>query len=340
MRHSLLALPLLIGTALFGAAVPAHADLNIGINIGVDMNRFPNLVLVPGYPVYYDPDAEANYFFYDGSYWVLDDDQWYASSWYDGPWEPVDDFDVPLFLLRVPVAYYRVPPSYFEGWRRDAPPRWGEYWGPQWQERHPHWDRWHRRDMPQPAPLPTYQRNFSGARYPHAPEQQRVIRDQHYHYAPHEAISRQVLTSTKVPPNRGSSPERDNPQPMRDHFDQPRAEQDRAPPQMSDQARGPYNRPERRAPAMQAPDVRSSPGPREHGPERRESTAMPAQNATPTHPVPGFERHAHPEAAPHPRPQPPAHEQGGHGKPEGEGAHHDNAHGNDHDNGPGGGHDR
>ena len=36
---------------------------------------------------------------------------------------------VPLFVLRVPVRYYRQPPAYFHGWRSDAPPRWGDHWG-------------------------------------------------------------------------------------------------------------------------------------------------------------------------------------------------------------------
>ena len=42
---------------------------------------------VPGYPVYYAPDIGGNYFFYDGRYWVYQDDNWYSSSWYNGPWD-------------------------------------------------------------------------------------------------------------------------------------------------------------------------------------------------------------------------------------------------------------
>ena len=67
---------------------------------------------------------------------------------------------VPLYVLRVPVRYYRQPPGYFRSWRDDAPPRWGERWGRDWEQRRPGWDRWDRSAAPAPAPLPTYQRKY------------------------------------------------------------------------------------------------------------------------------------------------------------------------------------
>ena len=56
------------------------------LNIGVDISEYPQLVLVPGFPVYYAPEVGANYFFYDGDFWIFQDDNWYSSPWYDGPW--------------------------------------------------------------------------------------------------------------------------------------------------------------------------------------------------------------------------------------------------------------
>jgi len=56
-----------------------------GISIGVNVPVYPNLVRVPGYPVYYAPNLNANYFFYDGLYWVFINGDWYASPWYNGP---------------------------------------------------------------------------------------------------------------------------------------------------------------------------------------------------------------------------------------------------------------
>ncbi|HMK73701.1 MAG TPA: hypothetical protein VK454_10210, partial [Myxococcaceae bacterium] len=132
-----------------------------------------------------------NYFFYDGLYWVFVNDGWYASSWYNGPWRVVAPASVPLFVLRIPVRYYRAPPVYFHGWTADAPPRWGEHWGPAWEERRRGWDHWDHHAVPAPAPLPVYQRQYSGARYPRAAEEQHAIRTENYHYQPHGAVAQQ-----------------------------------------------------------------------------------------------------------------------------------------------------
>ncbi len=175
---------------------PAVAQVSIGIglpsvSIGIDMPVYPTMVPVPGYPVYYAPSAGSNYFFYDGLYWVYEGDSWYASSWYNGPWTLQAPDLVPAFILRVPVRYYRHPPAYFAGWRRDAAPRWGEHWGGDWQRQHSGWDSWNRRAVPRPAPLPTYQRRYSGARYPQA-DQQRALHDRNYRYRPRDSTVRQA----------------------------------------------------------------------------------------------------------------------------------------------------
>ncbi|HEY8100892.1 MAG TPA: hypothetical protein VIF82_09060 [Burkholderiaceae bacterium] len=191
LRHLFIMLPM-----LFGSATAIHAQVSVGIglpgiNIGINMPVYPRLVLVPGYPVYYDPYVNANYFFYDGMYWVYQDDNWYASSWYNGPWQLVDPFYVPEFLLRIPVRYYHRPPPYFRNWRADAPPHWGEHWGRDWEARRSGWNRWDHRAAPRPAPLPNYQRQYSEGRYPRDAEQQRAIRSEQYRYQPHEAVTRQ-----------------------------------------------------------------------------------------------------------------------------------------------------
>lgn len=43
-------------------------------------------------------------------YWVFADDNWYVGYWYNGPWHIVYPDYVPVFLLRVPVYYYRHSP--------------------------------------------------------------------------------------------------------------------------------------------------------------------------------------------------------------------------------------
>jgi hypothetical protein len=172
----------------------SHVAVGIGypgVNIGINFSTYPDLVRIPGYPVYYAPRVDSNYFFYDGLYWVLQGDNWYVSSWYNGPWDTVGYYDVPAYVLSVPVRYYRQPPPYFRGWHADAPPRWGDHWGRDWEQRRSGWDRWDRGSAPAPAPLPTYQRNYSGDRYPRAVEQQHTIQSEYYRYQPREPVAQQ-----------------------------------------------------------------------------------------------------------------------------------------------------
>ena len=190
MRYLIIVLSMLLWSA-----VPAVAQVSIGIglpgvSIGINLPLFPELVRVPGYPVYYAPRLDSNFFFYDGMYWVYERDNWYASTWYNGPWALVSPESVPLYVLRIPVRYYRDPPMYFRGWRADAPPRWGQHWGNAWEQQRSGWDRWNRRSAPAPAPLPVYQRQYSGDRYPQA-EQQQAVRNENYRYRPREAVVRQ-----------------------------------------------------------------------------------------------------------------------------------------------------
>ena len=176
-----------------------------GISIGINLPVYPELVRVPGYPVYYAPRLDSNYFFYDGMYWLYQEDSWYASSWYNGPWALVSPGAVPLFILRIPVRYYRHPPAYFRGWSSDAPPRWGDHWGNDWEQSHRGWDSWNRRAVPAPAPLPIYQRQYSGNRYPRV-EQQQVLERQNYRYQPRDPVVRQHFQAQGVQSAPAASP--------------------------------------------------------------------------------------------------------------------------------------
>jgi len=180
---------------LFSSAASADLQMSVGIglpnvSIGINVPAYPEFVIVPGYPVYYAPRMEANFFFYDGLYWIYQDDNWYESSWYNGPWWLVDPYDVPLYLLRVPVRYYRMPPAYFIGWQFDTAPRWGDHWGRDWNQRKSGWDRWDHRSIPSPAPLPTYQRNYSGDRYPRQVERQKELRQKNYGFQSRDPVVR------------------------------------------------------------------------------------------------------------------------------------------------------
>ena len=195
MKYGLLRrAPLVLALMLGGVAAPALAEVGIHLNLG----GYPTLQRIPNYPVYYAPGVRSNYFFYDGLYWVFQDDDWYASSWYNGPWRLVDRYAVPDYILRVPVRYYRQAPVYFKSWRADAPPRWEERWGRPWVERRRDWDRWDHRSSPAPAPLPTYQRDYRGDRYPRAEEQRREIQSRSYRYRPHDPVAREHYDQSRI----------------------------------------------------------------------------------------------------------------------------------------------
>ena len=180
--------PLIIVLSMLFWSVTA-ATAQVSVSIGINVPSYPELVRVPGYPVYYAPGLNSNFFFYDGSYWVYERGNWYASSWYNGPWGLVSPMAVPLFVLRIPVRYYRAPPAYFYGWRPDGPPHWGQHWGHEWEQHRSGWDRWDRRAVPIPAPLPVYQRHYSGNRYPQGMRQEQ-IHNQHYRYQPRDPEAR------------------------------------------------------------------------------------------------------------------------------------------------------
>lgn len=180
---------IVLGILIAFAAPASQAQLSIrlatpNLSIGINLPAYPHLVLIPGYPVYYAPYLQINYFFYDGLYWVFQDGNWYASSWYDGPWAYVNPLDVPVFILRIPVRYYRHPPAFFRGWLADAPPHWATHWGRGWEQRRSGWNHWDRRAAPPPAPLPEYQRRYPRDRYPRQLERQRQLEQRYYRPRP------------------------------------------------------------------------------------------------------------------------------------------------------------
>jgi len=201
---------------LMGLTAPANAHLSTdtgrpSVSISTHLATFPKLIPVPGYPVYYAPQLHSNFFFYDGMYWVYKEGGWYASSWYNGPWIYVMPEAVPLFVLRIPVRYYQRPPVYFRSWRADAPPHWGEHWGNKWEQRRRGWNRWDHHAAPALAPLPIYQQQYSGNRYPQMRRQQ-ALQKRNYRYQPHDGMVRQHYqqqghANSIAPQPRGRAPE-------------------------------------------------------------------------------------------------------------------------------------
>jgi len=262
LRYGLVVLMLLLAMVTSAAA---QVSIGIGlpnVSIGINLPLFPEFARVPGYPVYYAPRVDGNYFFYDGMYWVYQDDNWYASSWYNGPWGYVDPDVVPLFILRIPVRYYRQPPVYFRGWQSNAPPRWGHHWGRDWEHHRRGWDRWNRRSVPAPAPLPVYQRKYSGERYPQV-EQQRDLRNKSYRYHPRDRAVRrhfeQVERRSNEPAQRGRQEAPPDRSPKQREIQRPAQEQN------APQQRGPAVQERRQQPGAERQEQR---GPESKGQER------------------------------------------------------------------------
>ena len=205
IRYGLIVLAMLLCSATSAAAEVSIGIWTPNVSIGINVPVYPRLVPVPGYPVYYAPQLHANYFFYDGMYWIYAGDGWYASSWYNGPWWLVEPYYVPLFILRIPVRYYMLPPVYFSGRRPNAPPRWGHHWGPEWERQRSGWDRWPRKSAPARAPLPDYQRQYSGERYPQV-EEQHTLRNRQYRYQPRDKAVREHYQQQLE--QRGPAPDR------------------------------------------------------------------------------------------------------------------------------------
>jgi hypothetical protein len=191
------------------AALLLAATLSAGAqqyyDIDVDLPAYPDMQPVPDSPVYYAPAVDSNYFFYDGLYWDYSNDGWYASTWYNGPWEFVDPIYVPTYLLWVPIRFYHRPPPFFRGWNRAGPPRWGEHWGQAWQAQH-NAHSGTRVDPAARAPLPSYQRQYPRAAYPRGP-QQYALHAQQYAYHPQTPAARQHYESRGIG-DHGGAPRR------------------------------------------------------------------------------------------------------------------------------------
>src|SRR5574341_1872058 len=118
MRRAMVLAGILAAACLPAAPAAARTDVHIGINLGAP----PQLVVVPGTPVYYAPALPHNYFFYGGQFYVFHNGGWFFGPTFNGPWGFIDVRYVPRPILAVPVQYYRAPPRH---WKKHGPPPWG-----------------------------------------------------------------------------------------------------------------------------------------------------------------------------------------------------------------------
>ena len=132
MRHVIVLTTILVAAAgsLLGV-IPAQAqNISVGINIGSPppppppfvVAAQPQLVVVPGSPVYYAPGLSFNYFAYGGRHYTFHDGSWFVAAGHKGPWTFIAVEKVPQPVLAVPVAYYKVPPGHSK--KEGGPPPW------------------------------------------------------------------------------------------------------------------------------------------------------------------------------------------------------------------------
>ena len=108
---------------LSGASARA-SDVKINIGLGVPsivLTAPPQLVVVPGTPVYYAPDVSANLFFYQGRYYTVANGVWSRAPAYSGPWAVIQIGHLPAPVVAVPVEYYKIPPGQL---KKHGPPPW------------------------------------------------------------------------------------------------------------------------------------------------------------------------------------------------------------------------
>jgi len=127
--------PVIIGAIVLAVVITVGAShAQTSVDLGINLPGPPHVVAIPGSPVAYAPNVNANSFFYDGAYYLFANSVWYESPGYNGPWVALAPEYVPAPLLGVPVQYYRLPLPAWRAWRREAPPRWEPRWGRRWEE--------------------------------------------------------------------------------------------------------------------------------------------------------------------------------------------------------------
>jgi hypothetical protein len=101
-------------------------SLRIGIDLGVPspppvvLAAPPQLVVVPGSPVFYAPGVSINFFAYGGRYFSFHEGAWFVAATYGGPWVTIGPGKVPEPVLAVPVAYYKIPPGHVKKMGQDG----------------------------------------------------------------------------------------------------------------------------------------------------------------------------------------------------------------------------
>lgn len=68
----------------------------------------PEIIVIPGSPVFVAPHPDVDIFFYDDYWWSPRGDRWYRSREYNGPWREMDHRYIPDYVRGAPRDYRSV----------------------------------------------------------------------------------------------------------------------------------------------------------------------------------------------------------------------------------------
>lgn len=160
-----------------GDALSHDVNVSFGINLpfppAIVVTRPPVLNVIPGTPVFYEPEVDRQLYFYSGNWYRLDDGYWFRAAYNNGPWVYLSPLNVPYVFRDLSPRYYRVPPR--EQYRaRWAPQR---YWRPMEGRHYGDRDEWYGHHDNHDG------RGFEGRRdWSHGRSNWRPVSDRHYEY--------------------------------------------------------------------------------------------------------------------------------------------------------------
>jgi hypothetical protein len=124
-----------LAALLVSAAMPARSEAAVSVGVSLHVGdpyqglslhfrSQPDMALIPASQVYYTRNYDHDLYRYGRSWYYVDDDCWYRSSSYNGPFVRIDVSSVPRQISNVPTRYRRAwggPPAHAPayGYRRN-----------------------------------------------------------------------------------------------------------------------------------------------------------------------------------------------------------------------------
>ena len=124
-----------LAALLLPAAIPARSEAAVSVGVSLHVGNpyrglslhfrsQPDMALIPASQVYYTRNYDHDLYRYGRSWYYVEDDCWYRSSSYRGPFVRIDVSSVPRQIWNVPTDYRRGwggPPAHAPayGYRRN-----------------------------------------------------------------------------------------------------------------------------------------------------------------------------------------------------------------------------